>query len=144
MSTTDQHATCARFKKAIELIGGRWTGAILNALFADRHRFAEIRMSIPGMSDTMLVQRLRELGAAGVVERRVIPSTPVRVEYYLTEKGRELEPVLNALAEWSHKWILLPADDAHLDGHGVRQFSTGTPGSNPHSIHEPSYTRTRG
>jgi DNA-binding HxlR family transcriptional regulator len=119
MTTASQHATCARFKEAIELIGGRWTGAILNALFAGNHRFAEIRVSIPGMSDTMLVQRLRELGAAELVERRVIPTTPVRVEYYLTEKGRELEPVMSALVAWSHKWIQLAPDrpdpDVHAD-----------------------------
>jgi DNA-binding HxlR family transcriptional regulator len=101
----EQHATCARFQTAVELIGSRWTGAILNALFGGAHRFAELRAVIPGMSDTMLVQRLRELGAAGLVERRVIPSTPVRVEYHLTDKGRELEPVIDALVAWSHKWL---------------------------------------
>jgi DNA-binding HxlR family transcriptional regulator len=106
---SEQHTSCARFQTAMELIGGRWTGAILNALFGGTHRFAELRATIPGMSDTMLVQRLRELGAAGLVERRVIPSTPVRVEYYLTDKGRELEPVIDALVTWSHKW--LPAVD---------------------------------
>src|SRR5713101_2340425 len=108
----DQHASCTRFATAIELIGGRWTGTILHALFADQHRFAEIRAASPGVSDTMLVQRLRELCAAGLIERRVIPSTPVRVEYYLTDKGRELEPALNALITWSHKWIALPETSA--------------------------------
>jgi DNA-binding HxlR family transcriptional regulator len=108
----DQHAVCRRFAEALELIGGRWSGAILNALFADRHRFAEIRAAIPSMSDTMLVQRLRELTAAGLIERRVVPSTPVRVEYYLTDKGRELGPVIDALAAWAHKWIGLPEPGA--------------------------------
>jgi DNA-binding HxlR family transcriptional regulator len=104
----DQHAVCARFAVALELIGGRWSGAILNALFTDQHRFADIRAAIPGMSDTMLAQRLRELAGAGLIERRVIPSTPVRVEYYLTDRGRELEPVIRELVAWAHKWIALP------------------------------------
>jgi len=111
----DQHATCTRFATAIELIGGRWTGTILHALFTNQHRFAEIRAASPGVSDTMLVQRLRELCAARLIERRVIPSTPVRVEYYLTDKGRELEPALNALIAWSHKWIPLPEATAESD-----------------------------
>jgi DNA-binding HxlR family transcriptional regulator len=109
---SEQHASCTRFQTAVELIGSRWTGAILNALFGGARRFAELRAVIPGLSDTMLVQRLRELGAAGLVERRVIPSTPVRVEYYLTDKGRELEPVVDALVAWSHKWLPATSADA--------------------------------
>jgi DNA-binding HxlR family transcriptional regulator len=99
---------CARYHTAVELIGARWSGAIIRALFTGQHRYAEIKEAIDGLSDTMLAQRLRQLEAQEIVERRVIPSSPVQVEYHLTEKGRELEPVVDALITWSHKWIQLP------------------------------------
>jgi DNA-binding HxlR family transcriptional regulator len=101
------HPVCTRFHSAIELIGARWTGAILRVLFTDQHRYAQIKTAIPGLSDTMLAERLRTLEADGLVERRVIPSSPVQVEYHLTEKGLDLEPVLDAVLSWSHKWIPL-------------------------------------
>ena len=101
------HPVCTRFHAAIELIGARWTGAILRALFTDQHRYAQIKAAIPGLSDTMLAERLRTLEADGLVERRVIPSSPVQVEYHLTKKGLELEPVLESVVSWSHRWIPL-------------------------------------
>ncbi|MGW4275649.1 winged helix-turn-helix transcriptional regulator [Streptomyces seoulensis] len=107
----DVHPVCTRFHTAIEMIGTRWTGAILRALFTDQHRYAQIKAAIPGMSDTMLAQRLRELQRDGLVERHVLPTTPVQVEYRLTRKGRELEPVLDAIIAWSHTWVPLPGED---------------------------------
>jgi DNA-binding HxlR family transcriptional regulator len=101
------HRVCTRYHSAIELIGARWTGAILRALFTDQRRYAQIKAAIPGLSDTMLAERLRTLEADGLIERRVIPSSPVQVEYHLTTKGLELEPVLDAVLSWSHKWIPL-------------------------------------
>ncbi len=92
----------------MELIGARWSGAILRALFTGQHRFAAIKAAIPGLSDTMLAQRLRELEAASIIERTVVPTAPVSVEYHLTERGRELAPVLDALLTWSHRWIDRP------------------------------------
>ncbi len=103
-------AACARFHRAVELIGARWNGAIVRAIFAGHHRYAGIRAAVPRMSDTMLAQRLRELEAEGIVARTVTPSTPVRVEYHLTRKGQELEPVLAALFAWARDWIPHPAD----------------------------------
>lgn len=105
---TDIHPVCVRFHAAIELIGTRWTGAVLRALFTGQHRYAQIKAAIPAVSDTMLTQRLRELQEQDLIERRVLPTTPVQVEYHLTAKGRELEPALDALITWSHKWIPLP------------------------------------
>jgi len=107
---TDIHPVCVRFHTAIELIGTRWTGAVLRALFTGQHRYAQIKAAIPGVSDTMLAQRLRALQEQELIERRVLATTPVQVEYHLTEKGRELEPVLEAIIAWSHKWIPLPAE----------------------------------
>jgi DNA-binding HxlR family transcriptional regulator len=112
---SDVHPVCARFHAAIELIGARWSGAVLQALFTGSHRFADIRAAIPGISDTMLARRLRELGDARLVERRVMPTSPVHVEYHLTQMGREAGPVLDAVIGWSHKWMPVPAgaaDDA--------------------------------
>ncbi|MYS24999.1 transcriptional regulator, partial [Streptomyces sp. SID4948] len=101
---------CERFHAAIELIGGRWTGAILRVVFTGQHRFAHIRAAVPGLSDTMLAQRLRTLEAHGLLERRVGPAGsagsagpagPAQIEYHLTDKGRELGPVLDAVIAWS-------------------------------------------
>ncbi|HEX7420161.1 MAG TPA: helix-turn-helix domain-containing protein [Thermoanaerobaculia bacterium] len=96
---------CTRFHKAIELIGRRWSGAIIFVLLRGRARFAEIRDAIPEMTDRMLSERLLELEKEGVVERTVIPDTPVRVEYALTKKGRALIPAVDALVDWAHKWV---------------------------------------
>jgi DNA-binding HxlR family transcriptional regulator len=114
---------CERFHRAVELIGGRWTGAIIQLLFQGRMRFAELRSAIPDISDRMLSERLRELEAEGIVERLVIPETPVRVEYELTEKGRALEHALAALGKWAERWITdpLPAAAATDPTRGARQ-----------------------
>ncbi|WP_325099977.1 winged helix-turn-helix transcriptional regulator [Streptomyces sp. GMY02] len=111
----DVHPVCARFHTAIEMIGTRWTGAILRALFTGQCRYAQIKAAIPGMSDTMLAQRLRELQRDGLVERHVLPTTPVQVEYRLTRKGQDLEPVLDAIIAWSHTWVPLPGGDRETD-----------------------------
>lgn len=95
------------------MIGTRWTGAILRALFTGQHRYAQIKAAVPGISDTMLAQRLRELQSEGLIERHVVPETPVQVEYRLTGKGRDLEPVLAAIIAWSHTWIPLPGGVEH-------------------------------
>lgn len=102
--------TCSRFHHAVELIGGRWTGPILQAVLGGRHRYADIKATVPGLSDTMLSQRLRVLEAERLLERRVIPTSPVRVEYYPTDKGQALIPVLEAIADWAQEWIV-PAEE---------------------------------
>jgi DNA-binding HxlR family transcriptional regulator len=107
---TDVHPVCVRFHAAIELIGTRWTGAVLRALFTGQHRYAQIKAAIPGVSDTMLAQRLRALQEQELVERRVLSTTPVQVEYHLTQRGLELEPVLESIITWAHKWIPLPEE----------------------------------
>ena len=97
---------CARFHKAVELIGSRWTGAVIQLLLNGRMRFAELRGGIPEISDRMLSERLRELEAEGIVARIVVPETPVRVEYELTDKGRALEHALAAVGRWAERWIM--------------------------------------
>lgn len=98
-------AICSRFHKAVELIGGRWTGAVIQVLLRGPSRYATIRSAIPDISDRMLSDRLRILEAEGLVERKVIPETPVRVEYQLSPKGRSLESALGAIGSWAEEWI---------------------------------------
>jgi DNA-binding HxlR family transcriptional regulator len=98
-------SVCTLFHRASELIGRRWTGAILFVLLRERYRFAELREGIPGITDRMLSERLQELEAEGIVERLVIPETPVRVEYSLTPKGRALAKPVDAIGRWAHDWL---------------------------------------
>ena len=99
---------CPKFHAAVELIGRRWTGAILSAMLMGATRFTDIIHAVPGLSDRLLSERLKELEAANIVERIVHPETPVRIEYRLTEKGHELNGAITALSEWAERW----ADDA--------------------------------
>jgi DNA-binding HxlR family transcriptional regulator len=96
---------CPRFHYAVELIGRRWTGAILRAMLNGATRFSDITVQVPGLSDRLLSERLRDLEEEGIVQRTVIPERPVRVEYHLTEKGQALESVLDAVGVWAETWI---------------------------------------
>ena len=120
---TDLHlsAFCPRFHHAVELIGRRWTGAILRALLSGATRFSDLVNAVPGLSDRLLAERLRELEAEGIVTRTVIPAMPVRVEYHLTEKGRALESVMVAVAAWAEDWIDGPAAAAACEAHMARE-----------------------
>jgi DNA-binding HxlR family transcriptional regulator len=109
---------CSRFHRAIELIGSRWTGAILQTLLQGRTRYAAIKAAIPDLTDRMLSERLRSLEGENLVLRIVVPDSPVRVEYDLTPKGRELQDALKEIGAWAERWI--PLDD---DG---TSKSTGT------------------
>jgi DNA-binding HxlR family transcriptional regulator len=97
---------CPRFEAAVSLIGKRWTGLIIEVLLQKPQRFSEIAQAIEHVSDRMLAERLKELEAEGIVDRHVYPETPVRVEYSLTDKGRDLAPVMQALHNWANSWIL--------------------------------------
>jgi DNA-binding HxlR family transcriptional regulator len=104
-SHTAEPSLCVRFHRASELIGRRWTGAIIFVLLKSRCRFATLRDAIPDITDRMLSDRLQELEEEGIVERTVIPDTPIRVEYALTKKGRALAAPIQAITDWAHKWI---------------------------------------
>jgi DNA-binding HxlR family transcriptional regulator len=97
---------CPLYHEAVELIGRRWTGAIVAVLLAGGPmRFSEIAHAVPRMSDRLLSERMKELEARGVVERHIDPGPPVKVEYMLTPMGRSLEPALNALRAWAQNWL---------------------------------------
>ena len=95
---------CPYFHRAIEVIGRRWTGAIVRALLAGETRFSEITGAVPGLSDRLCSERLKELEAEGIVARHVIADTPVRVEYHLTDKGAALVDAVAALSRWATTW----------------------------------------
>ncbi len=97
---------CPVFHRAIEIIGRRWTGAIVRAMLSGATRFGEIRTIVPGLSDRLLSERLKELEAEGIVERLVHPDTPVRIEYHLTAKGEALASVVAATSAWAEEWLV--------------------------------------
>jgi DNA-binding HxlR family transcriptional regulator len=99
----------ADFHQAVELIGKRWTGAILWALSERAHYYAELTQVVPGLSDRLLSRRLRELEAEGLVERCVHDGTPARVSYALTEKGKGLRPAIRELRAWAQRWNGAPS-----------------------------------
>jgi DNA-binding HxlR family transcriptional regulator len=96
---------CPYYHEAVELIGKRWTGAIVHTLLTGPLRFSELAHAIPQISDRLLSMRLKELEASGLVARRVWDEAPVRVEYELTAKGRALGPVLTSLRRWACEWL---------------------------------------
>ena len=103
-------AFCPRFHHAVELIGRRWTGAIVRVMLCGVTQFSGLREAVPGLSDRMLSERLKELEAEGIVTRTVIPEMPVRIVYVLTDKGHALSDVMDAIGAWAEHW--LPAEPA--------------------------------
>jgi DNA-binding HxlR family transcriptional regulator len=95
---------CPYFHRAMEIIGRRWAAVIIRALMSGTTRFSEIAATVPGLSDRLLSERLKVLEMEGIVERRVIPEMPVRIEYHLTPKGRDLASVVEAVSEWVRRW----------------------------------------
>jgi DNA-binding HxlR family transcriptional regulator len=101
---------CPRYEHAIALLGKRWTGLILRALLSGETRFSAICNYVPGLSDRLLSERLKELEAEGIIERHVFGDTPVRVEYTLTPMGYELRPVVEAVQVWADSWVPLEGE----------------------------------
>lgn len=96
---------CPLYHEAVELIGKRWTGAIVRVMMDRPLRFSEISCAVPELSDRLLSERMKELEARGVVRRTVISGPPVRVEYALSEMGRDLAPALDELQIWARRWL---------------------------------------
>ena len=95
---------CPKYQRAMALLGKRWTGLVLRVLLDGPSRFCDFLARIDGISDPILSERLRELEAHGLVQRRVVPDMPVRVEYSLTPKGEGLRGVLLLLHRWAETW----------------------------------------
>ena len=96
---------CPYYHEAIELVGRRWTGAILRVLMEGPMRFSEVGQAVPELSDRLLSARMKELEARGIVERVVHQGPPVRVEYRLSKMGRDLGPTLIQLQAWAQRWL---------------------------------------
>ena len=105
VAVAKREGCCRAYHQAVELIGKRWTGAIVFVLLDGPLRFSEVKTLVPDLSDRLLSERMKELEAVGIVERRVIDEMPVRVEYRLTEKGRALEPAVRSLKAWARSWL---------------------------------------
>ena len=95
---------CTELHESVELIGKRWTGAIVSVMLNGANHACDIRNAVPGLSDRLLTERLRELEEAGIVIRSVTDARPPIVEYSLTEKGHALAPVLDAISAWGKSW----------------------------------------
>ncbi len=96
---------CPLYHEAVELVGRRWTGAILSVLMDGPLRFSEVAQAIPELSDRLLSERLKELEARGLVNRTVVPGPPLQVRYELSEMGSELEPALSEIERWARRWL---------------------------------------
>jgi len=101
----DYSRMCPKYEHAAELLGKKWTGLIVRVLMGGPKRFKDMKEQIPDMSDKMLTDRMKELESSGLVKRTVYPEMPVRIEYELTEKGRDLEDVIMSIQNWGEKWM---------------------------------------
>ena len=111
---------CPVFHRAVELIGRRWNGPIIRALLDGADRFGQIRSRIPGLTDRLLAERLRELEREGVVERACSTTTTVP-HYTLTTKGRSLAPVVESIAQWASAWEPPVSDPVGAQGRADRR-----------------------
>ncbi|MDE1549250.1 winged helix-turn-helix transcriptional regulator [Jeotgalibaca caeni] len=98
---------CPKFQRSFTILGKKWSGLIIEVLLAGDRRFKEIAEQIPNVSDRVLVERLKELEEEGIVLRTEHVAGPVKVQYSLTEKGKDLETVMNEIQLWSNKWMEL-------------------------------------
>jgi DNA-binding HxlR family transcriptional regulator len=105
--TYGQHCPIAL---TLDLIGDRWTIIIIRDLYFGRSRFNELLESSPGMSTKILSERLKLLEAHDLVRREIYSEHPLRAEYFLSERGLSLEPVLNAIGSWGGKHLVEPKD----------------------------------
>src|SRR5687768_16410617 len=108
VATAERERECCPYlHEAVELVGKRWTGAIVYVLVNERRplRFSEIGEAVPRLSDRLLSERMKELEARGIVDRRVYDEAPVRVEYELTKRGRALAPALHELRKWGREHL---------------------------------------
>ncbi|SFE16560.1 transcriptional regulator, HxlR family [Paenibacillus catalpae] len=96
---------CPKYEAAADILGKKWTGLIIRVMLGGPKRFKEIKEQIPEMSDKMLTDRMKELESLSIVKRTVYPEMPVRIEYELTPKGRELQPVIESIQSWGEHWM---------------------------------------
>jgi DNA-binding HxlR family transcriptional regulator len=99
-----EDALCQHFQQAADVIGKRWNALIVRALDQGPRRYSNLKVMVDGISDAVLSDRLKELEASGIVRRDVIPSSPIRIDYALTDRGADLAGVMRELAAWAERW----------------------------------------
>ena len=109
MANEIESPVCKHFQRAAELLGKRWNPQLVRVLLSGAVRYSDLKAGVPQISDHLLSERLKELEAEGIVTREVTPSTPVRIEYLLTERGHDLAGVIGELADWAERWTDAPA-----------------------------------
>lgn len=100
-----QKMICPKFERTFSILGKKWMGLIIDVLLDGPRRFKDIASAIPGVSDRVLVERLKELEKENIVMRTVDPDATMRVAYALTEKGKALKNVMNEVQSWADDWI---------------------------------------
>ncbi|MEK3888693.1 winged helix-turn-helix transcriptional regulator [Bacillus sp. FSL K6-3431] len=95
---------CPKFEKAMSILGQRWTGLIIHQLLNGPQRFCTVEGAMP-ISARVLSERLKDLEHEGIVNRKVYPETPVRIEYSLTDKGLALHPLIKEIEIWAENWL---------------------------------------
>lgn len=100
---------------AAEILGARWTLVLLRELVVGSTRFNDLRRGVPRMSPALLSKRLKDLETAGIVSRSRVPGETDVFEYRLTDAGRGLQPIIEAVGVWGHRWIETEATLANLD-----------------------------
>jgi len=105
MSEAEAGRVCSSVERAFALLGRKWAGLIVHVLAGGPRHFCEVQQAIGSLSARVLAARMKELEAEGLVRRKVQTSSPVRVEYSLTDKGKALEPALRAVEQWARKWL---------------------------------------
>ena len=104
VTSTESSISARAVERTLEVIGGKWTVQILRDLFEGTRRFGQLQQSLGGVSPKMLIARLRELEERGLVTRTLYPEIPPRVEYSLTDDGRTLRPIIDAIADWGQTY----------------------------------------
>ncbi len=91
---------------ALDIMGAKWTGLLIYDLAGGTRRFRELEHLSAGISSRTLAERLRALERDGIVRRRSYPESPPRVEYELTDKGRALLPIIDAMTDFGRSWLV--------------------------------------
>jgi DNA-binding HxlR family transcriptional regulator len=98
---------------ALDVIGGKWKPLILWALGNEVMRFGVLQKALPGVNTKMLTKQLRELEEDGIIRRKIYPEVPPRVEYTITDFGKTLIPILNALCNWGAEYLGVDDEPPH-------------------------------
>ena len=104
-TAAERETCCSAYHQAVELVGKRWTGAILFVLMDGPARFSEVKQLVPDLSDRLLSERMKELEAEGIVERRVIDDDAGARRVRAHREGQALEPAVRALKVWARAWL---------------------------------------